>query len=96
MTADSGALSGLSVPQAILNGETANQIKVVYSPAEDGRADHWLIVVEYGWAETIVAECDYAHHAAGVALALDEALVCPEPILWPDEIHDALKGEADA
>lgn len=70
---------------ALLNGETAEKIMVV----PDGKhPEHFLIVLVYGWAETIVATCDYNHHARGVALALAEALECGH-VEWPAEIGAA-------
>lgn len=59
------------VAQALLNGETATALRVVN---DDQRPEHWLIVLEWGWGETVLAICDYAHHVRGVALAVGAAL----------------------
>lgn len=63
-----------AVSDALLNGERAEQIRVTH--LDDQTPDRWLIVLDGGWFETIVATCDYAAHARGVALALAEVLDC--------------------
>lgn len=71
----------------LLNGETAERIIVT----NDGQhPDHWLITLDYGWAQTIVATCDYPAHARGIAVALAEALDCGH-VEWPVELEGAVR-----
>ena len=74
---------------ALLDDESAELLRVM---RHDERPV-WLIVMDYGWAETIIAECDYDHHARGVALAVAEVLGCE--VEWGQPAgHDDLDGGA--
>lgn len=59
----------------LCNGETAERI-VVTDLGVSVVPNRWLLTLDYGWAQTIVATCDYADHARGVAAALALALDC--------------------
>jgi hypothetical protein len=57
----------------LCSGEKAERIIVT----SDGETpEHFLLTLDYGWAQTIIARCDYDHDAAGVASAVALALDC--------------------
>lgn len=75
-----------SAKDALLNGETAKKISVTHLSVRGIHNDRWAITLDIGWAQTIVAISDYTHHARGVAIALAEALDCPD-VEWDDEVE---------
>lgn len=67
----------------LIDGEKAAEIRVLHD-GETKATQGWLLVLDYGWAETVVAHCSYERHARWVADCMGEALDCP--VRWPD--HD--------
>ena len=53
------------VEDHLLNGESAEEVRIT----EDERLG-WLVVLNWGFAETVVARCDYERHARGIAAAI--------------------------
>lgn len=68
----------LGAQAALLGDDEAERIVVTHAPAEPGKHnDRWLITLDYGWRQTIIAECAYRNHAEGVGEAVAAALDCP-------------------
>ena len=64
------------VEEQLANGETVEKVIVTHLPAEGIFNDRWAITLSIGWAQTIIAICDYDHHASGVANAVAYSLDC--------------------
>jgi hypothetical protein len=75
------------VEDALINGETATSVMVTLNPSKHA-GETWIVTVDYGWAQTNVALCDYPHHAHGVALALSGAMDCD--LVLGDDLEAAL------
>ena len=79
------------VENALLNGENAEQVTVTLNPSKHA-GETWVITLDYGWAQTNVALCDYPHHAHGVALALAGSMDCD--LVLGDDLERALESHA--
>lgn len=67
------------VEEQLCNAETAARVLVTRT---DKPPVKWLLTLDYGWAQTIIATCDYDHDAHGVAAAVAVALDCD--VEWLD------------
>ena len=57
----------------LCDGGTPQQVIVT---SDGGTPEHFLITLDCGWMQTIIARCDYDHHASGVAQTVALALDC--------------------
>lgn len=56
--------------------EIIERIRIVYDHDAITGISSYLIVAEYGWAETIVATCAYKQHAELIAESLAQTHEC--------------------
>lgn len=67
----------------LLNGETAHGLTVIRHDDESPQATPtYLLNLNIGWADEIIAERMYLSHARGIAYILADALGCP--VVVPD------------
>lgn len=61
----------------LLNGETANGLTIVQHDDEPPKATPtYMLNLNIGWADRIIAERMYLHDARGIAYLLADALGC--------------------
>jgi hypothetical protein len=62
----------------LLNGETAHGLTIVQHDDEPPKATPtYMLNLNIGWADSIIAERMYLHDARGIAYILADALDCP-------------------
>jgi hypothetical protein len=59
--------------EQLCGGEVAERVIVT---KDDEMPEHFVLTLDIGWAQTVIARCDYDHDASGVAQAVALALDC--------------------